>query len=88
MEKLVFQITASEWNSLDSSPLNWLVCCNKTQNCLGKQEVSKLAGINVMLNVNQKPLVELKGTGELFHQLPDALNELVNNWRDFFWITI
>lgn len=31
------------------------------------QEVSKLAGINVMLDVNQEPLVELKGTGKLPH---------------------
>lgn len=31
------------------------------------QEVSKLAGIDVMLDVNQEALIELKGTGELSH---------------------
>lgn len=31
------------------------------------QEVPKLAGVNMMLNVNQKPLIELKGARELFH---------------------
>lgn len=42
----------------------------------------------MVLNVNQKPLVELKGARELLHQLPDTLNELVDYWRDFFWVTI
>lgn len=52
------------------------------------EEVSELTGVNVVLNVNQKALVELKGARELLHQLPDTLNELVNYWRDFFWVTI
>lgn len=52
------------------------------------EEVSELTGVDVVLNVNQKPLVELKGARELLHQLPDTLKELVDYWRDFFWVTI
>lgn len=52
------------------------------------EEVSELTGVDMVLNVNQKPLIELKGARELLRQLPDTLNELVDYGRDFFWVTI
>lgn len=52
------------------------------------EEVPELTGVDMVLDVNQKPLVELKGARELLRQLPDTLNELVDHRRDFFRVTI
>lgn len=39
------------------------------------------------VNGDEEPLVELKGTGELLHQLPDAFQELINDWRNLFRVS-
>ena len=49
-------------------------------------EVAIVTGIDVMMERDEEPLVVLKGTGELLHQLPDHLQELVNDWCHFFGI--
>lgn len=42
----------------------------------GAQEVSKLAGIDVVMDLQQEALAELEGAGELLHQLPHTLHKL------------
>lgn len=49
-------------------------------------EVSKLAGVDVLVNSDQELLVVFKGTGELLHQLPHALQELIDDRRHLFGI--
>lgn len=39
------------------------------------------------VNCDEKPLIELKGTGELLHQLPHALQELINDGRHLFRVS-
>lgn len=52
------------------------------------QEIPELAGVDVMLYMDEEPLIELKGTRKLFHQLPNTLDELVNNRGYLLWISI
>lgn len=33
------------------------------------------------VNGDEEPLIELEGTGELLHQLPHTLKELIDDWR-------
>lgn len=42
----------------------------------------------MVMKRDEEPLVVLKGTGELFHQLPHHLQELVNDWCNLFGITL
>lgn len=42
----------------------------------GAQEVAKLAGIDVVMDLQQEELTELEGAGELLHQLPHTLHKL------------
>lgn len=42
----------------------------------GAQEVPKLAGVDVVVQLEQESLAELEGAGELLHQLPHALHKL------------
>ncbi len=39
------------------------------------------------VNGDEEPFVELKGTGELLHELPHALQQLINNGRYLFGVT-
>lgn len=45
-------------------------------------ESSKLTAHDVIMENQQKPLVKLKGIGSLLHELPSAVEELCENWRD------
>ncbi|KAF3838021.1 hypothetical protein F7725_009789 [Dissostichus mawsoni] len=47
-----------------------------------------MAGVDVAVNGDEEPRVELKGTGELLHELPDALQELVDDRRDLFRVSL
>ncbi len=39
------------------------------------------------VNGDEEPLVELKGTGELLHELPHALQELIDDGRHLFGVS-
>lgn len=54
----------------------------------GAQEVAKLAGINVVMELEQEALVELKGAGELLHQLPHTLHKLGEHRGHLFGVPI
>lgn len=54
----------------------------------GPEEVAKLAGIDVVMDLQEEPLVELKRTGELLQELPDALHELGEDRGHFLGVTI
>lgn len=40
------------------------------------------------VNGDEEPRVELKGAGELLHELPDAFQELVDDRRDLFRVSL
>lgn len=54
----------------------------------GPKEVSKLAGVDVIVDFKKKALIKLKRARELLHQLPDTFNELSEDRGHFFWVTI
>lgn len=39
------------------------------------------------VNGDEEPLIELKGTGELLHELPHALQELIDDGRHLFGVS-
>lgn len=39
------------------------------------------------VNGDEEPLVELKGTGELLHELPHALQQLIDDGRYLFRVS-
>lgn len=47
-----------------------------------------MAGVDVCVYGDEEALVELKGTGELLGQLPHTLQELINDGRHLFRISI
>lgn len=54
----------------------------------GAQEVTKLAGINMVMDLQQEALAELEGAGELLHQLPHTLHKLCEHWGHLFGVPI
>lgn len=48
------------------------------------QEVPKLAGMDVLVDLNEEPLTELESLRKLFSQLPYALQELREYGRHLF----
>lgn len=52
------------------------------------QEGPILTGVDVCVYGDDEALVELKGTWELLRQLPHTLQELIDNWRHLFRISI
>lgn len=44
------------------------------------QESAKLAGIDMVVESDEEVLIELKGRGELEHDLPDTVQELGEDW--------
>lgn len=54
----------------------------------GAQEVPKLAGVHVVMDLQQEALAELKGAGELLHQLPHTLHKLCEHRGHLFGIPI
>lgn len=54
----------------------------------GPEEVAELAGVDVVMDLQEEPLVELKRTGELLQELPDALHELGEDRGYFLGVTI
>lgn len=50
-------------------------------------EVPELAGVDVAVNRDQEILVVFEGAGELLHQLPHALQELIDNRRHLFGVS-
>lgn len=39
------------------------------------------------VNSDEEPLVELKGTGELLHELPHAFQQLIDDGRHLFRVS-
>jgi len=54
----------------------------------GPKEVSKLAGIDMIMDFQKEMFIKLKRTRELLHELPDALNELSEDRGHFLCVTI
>lgn len=52
------------------------------------QEGPKMAGVDVCVNGDEEAFIELKGTWELLGQLPHTLQELVNDRRHLFRISV
>lgn len=52
------------------------------------QEGPKMAGVDVCVYGDEEALVELKGTRELLGQLPHTLQELVDDRRHLFGISV
>jgi len=52
------------------------------------QEGPVLTGVDVGVYGDEEALVELEGTWELLRQLPNTLQELVDDWRHLFGISI
>jgi len=52
------------------------------------QEVAKLAGMDVLMDLNEEPLTELESLRKLFSQLPYALQELREYGRHLFWFGV
>jgi len=51
-------------------------------------KVAVLAGVGVVVDGDEEPLVELEGTGELIHQLPHTLQELVHDRRHLLGVPV
>lgn len=72
------------------------LCSSRLQNSLQlyslpltvANKVSILTGIDVVVNGDQELLVVLEGTGKLLHQLPQALQELIDDGRNLFGVSI
>lgn len=47
-------------------------------------EVAVLAGVDVAVDGDEEPLVELESAGELLSELPRALQHLIDDGRDLF----
>lgn len=41
----------------------------------------------MVVNGDEKPLVELEGAGELLHQLPHTLQKLIDDRRHLLWVS-
>lgn len=54
----------------------------------GPKEVSKLAGIDMIMDFQKKVFIKLKCTRELLHELPDTFNELSEDRGYFLRVTI
>lgn len=52
------------------------------------QEGPKMARVDMCVNGDEEAFVELKGTGELLRQLPHTFQELVNDRRHLFRISV
>lgn len=52
------------------------------------KEVAKLAGVDMVMDFEEEPLIEFKCTGKLLHELPDTFSELSEDRGHFLCITI
>lgn len=65
------------WTSPQLSPLPLAVA----------DEVAVLAGVDVAVNGDEEPLVELESAGELLSELPRAFQHLINDGRYLFGVS-
>lgn len=52
----------------------------------GPQEIAELAGIDVIVNFKKTPLIKIKCTRKLLHELPGTFNELGEDRRHFLGV--
>lgn len=52
------------------------------------KEVSKLAWMNMFMDLKEKRFIEFKGLWKLFGQMPHTFQELSKHRWDFLWVTI
>lgn len=50
-------------------------------------EVAVLAGVDVAVNGDEEPLVELESAGELLHELPRAFQHLIDDGRNLLGVS-